>query len=184
MPAYEPRVLLFDYENINGTCTECKIGFVSISGKPCSHCQKNRFGERCLERCYCNEIKERCDHVKGCAPKFELNGDVNYTTSSESENYSESVTVFELDLLIISSIIAGMLVLIGGCLGFTCFCKRRNKINVASSSYLQVINGSYGTVIDTNVNDDRCRQLNSYVTLVPKTSDTHYYMYYEQRRRT
>ncbi|VDI71064.1 Hypothetical predicted protein, partial [Mytilus galloprovincialis] len=102
-----------------------------------------------------------CDHVKGCVPKSELSGEVNYTTSSEMENYSKSMTVFELDLLIISAIIAGILVLIGGCLGFTCFCKRRNKINVSSSSYLQVINGSYGTVIDTNVNDDRCRQLNS-----------------------
>ncbi|XP_063411169.1 uncharacterized protein LOC134694104 [Mytilus trossulus] len=60
-----------DYENINGTCIECKIGFVSISGKPCSHCQKHRFGERCLKRCYCNDIEERCDHVKGCVPKYE-----------------------------------------------------------------------------------------------------------------
>ncbi|CAC5388893.1 unnamed protein product [Mytilus coruscus] len=168
-----------DYEDVNGTCTECKIGFVSISGKPCSHCQKNRFGKRCLERCICNEIEERCDHVKGCVPKFVLSRDVNYTTRSEVENYSESMTVFELDVLIIWTAIAVIIVMIGGCLGFTYLCKKRNKINVASSSYLQVINGSYGTVIDNNENEDRCRHLNPYVSLVPKTSDTHYYMYYE-----
>ncbi|CAG2242316.1 unnamed protein product [Mytilus edulis] len=161
------------YEDINDTCTECKIGFMSIKGNH-AHIVRTKDLENDVWAVVSVMISKN-----GCVPKSELSGDVNYTTSSEMENYSESMTVFELDLLIISSIIAGMLVLIGGCLGFTCFCKRRNKINVASSSYLQVINGSYGTVIDTNVNDDRCRQLNSYVTLVPKTSDTHYYMYYE-----
>ncbi|XP_052080269.1 uncharacterized protein LOC127718313 [Mytilus californianus] len=179
------------YEDINDTCTECKLGFMSIGGKPCTHCPNNRFGARCLTRCNCNHIEKRCDHVKGCVPKFEVGEDVNYTTRSVVENYSESMMVFELHMFLFGAAILGAIVMIGGCLGFTCFCKERNKMNanmitgliedqhVASSSYLQVINGSYGTVIEGNGNEDRCRHLNPYVSLVPKTSNTHYYMYYE-----
>ncbi|XP_052080273.1 uncharacterized protein LOC127718323 isoform X2 [Mytilus californianus] len=99
-----------DYEDINGTCTECKIGFISISGKTGFHCPNNRFGERCLARCNCTEIEERCDHVKGCVPKFEVSRDVNYTTRSEVE----SMTVFELNVLIFWAAIAGIIVMIGG----------------------------------------------------------------------
>ncbi|XP_052080271.1 uncharacterized protein LOC127718322 [Mytilus californianus] len=196
------------YEDTNGICTECKIGYRSIEGKPCTHCPNNRFGERCLNRCNCNQIGDRCDHVKGCSSKFEVREDVNYTTRTVVETFSESMTVFKLHVFFFGAAIVGALVMIGGCLGFICFCKKGNQINantvieenrfpnvnldaghsafqltedqhVASSSYLQVINGSYGTVIDNNGNEDRCRQLNPYVSLVPKNTDTHYYMYYE-----
>ncbi|XP_052080268.1 uncharacterized protein LOC127718312 [Mytilus californianus] len=196
------------YEDINGTCTECKIGFMSIGGNSCTHCPNNRFGERCVNLCNCNQNEERCDHMNGCVQKFEVGENVNYTTRAVVGNHSESMTVFELNVLIFWAAIFGVLVMIGGCLGFTCFCKKRNKINairiigengypnvsvnaghnafqltddthVASSSYLQVINGSYGTIIDNSGNEDHCRHLNSYVTVVPTTSDTHHYMNYE-----
>ncbi|CAC5424784.1 unnamed protein product [Mytilus coruscus] len=72
-----------DYEDINGTCTECKIGFMSTMGKPCYHCPKNRFGERCLDRCNCSEIEERCDHVNGCVSKFEIGESVAATTKNK-----------------------------------------------------------------------------------------------------
>ncbi|CAC5357726.1 MEGF10_11 [Mytilus coruscus] len=54
-----------NHEEVNGTCSECSVGFESLDGSPCSPCPIEFYGKECANRCNC--IKgQKCDHVMGC----------------------------------------------------------------------------------------------------------------------
>ncbi|CAC5410136.1 unnamed protein product [Mytilus coruscus] len=120
-----------DYEDINGTCTECKIGFISIKGKPCFHCPKNRFGERCLDRCNCNEIEERCDHVNGCVSKFEIGENTDDSTRTQEKDFPDTQTVLKLKWYVYCGGITGVILLVWGCFACVQFRRRRQTPNTA-----------------------------------------------------
>ncbi|CAG2252263.1 unnamed protein product [Mytilus edulis] len=46
-----------DYEEINGECIKCILGFISRKGNSCEPCATNLFGKGCLQTCRCNELQ-------------------------------------------------------------------------------------------------------------------------------
>ncbi|CAG2228854.1 Ficolin-1-A,Angiopoietin-1,Fibrinogen C domain-containing protein 1,Ryncolin-1,Tenascin-N,Angiopoietin-related protein 7,Angiopoietin-related protein 6,Ficolin-3,Fibrinogen C domain-containing protein 1-B,Fibroleukin,Fibrinogen-like protein 1,Ficolin-1,Ficolin-1-B,Angiopoietin-4,Tenascin-R,Ryncolin-2,Fibrinogen C domain-containing protein 1-A,Microfibril-associated glycoprotein 4,Fibrinogen-like protein A,Ryncolin-3,Fibrinogen gamma chain,Angiopoietin-2,Tenascin-X,Ficolin-2,Tenascin,Angiopoietin-related pr len=54
-----------NYEWADGKCNKCKLGTTTEAGGRCSSCQNDLYGEKCSQRCSCDQT-ERCDAKVGC----------------------------------------------------------------------------------------------------------------------
>ncbi|XP_076089941.1 uncharacterized protein LOC143061969 [Mytilus galloprovincialis] len=79
------------YEDLNGKCTACKLGFKSRNGQPCMPCPENIYGHGCSSLCECSAL-HRCDHVRGCVLKEVSSTDYSITGPVEVSTY-EGMTV-------------------------------------------------------------------------------------------
>ncbi|XP_052064803.1 uncharacterized protein LOC127704707 [Mytilus californianus] len=57
------------FQEKNGKCVACEVGFISRFGSPCLPCNQNSYGERCIHKCKCSK-DDRCDNVVGCVQKL------------------------------------------------------------------------------------------------------------------
>ncbi|XP_071177661.1 uncharacterized protein [Mytilus edulis] len=132
----------FNYQLINDTCVVCQRGFIRPNGISCVRCNASSYGLQCLESCSCN-IFQRCDNVDGCVNKTittepilttvtELvtvtdlvwnTVKVNLTTYMSVSNVytriqnitppQESTGLLQREIVIYSSVIAGILLALG-----------------------------------------------------------------------
>ncbi|XP_076106136.1 uncharacterized protein LOC143074671 [Mytilus galloprovincialis] len=111
------------YEEINGICIKCKLGFMSRKGDSCEPCGFEFFGKDCTLECMCNNL-QRCDNVNGCV---DINTRSSLTTTSiiaEAISSEESVTKVheeqQIDglsktelLILLCGALSGIIVLLG-----------------------------------------------------------------------
>ncbi|XP_052075856.1 uncharacterized protein LOC127713942 [Mytilus californianus] len=74
-----------NYENRNGKCEPCAIGFISAAESTCVPCPRNTFGMKCAEYCHC-KLDQRCDNEMGCI-KVEQTTLLTTNDTAKSEEY-------------------------------------------------------------------------------------------------
>ncbi|XP_071177668.1 uncharacterized protein [Mytilus edulis] len=132
----------YNYELISGNCESCQHGFIRPNGTSCVPCGENRFGRQCLQNCSCS-IFQRCDHVHGCVNitlttepiqttvtefvsgtelvwntvKENLTTYITFSTANPRiQNITplkESTGLLQREIVIYSSVIAGILLALG-----------------------------------------------------------------------
>ncbi|XP_052103174.1 uncharacterized protein LOC127736656 [Mytilus californianus] len=72
-----------NHEEINGTCVECRDGYISESGEVCQQCKSRSYGRKCVYLCTCS-VNKRCDHIHGCV---EI---IDDTTTARSDSKTQA----------------------------------------------------------------------------------------------
>ncbi|XP_076105742.1 uncharacterized protein LOC143074081 [Mytilus galloprovincialis] len=138
----ENLICCFNYELINDTCVACQRGFIRPNGISCVPCNTSMYGIQCLDSCSCS-IFQRCDNVDGCVNKTITTEPIQTTVTeivtvtelvwnTVKENLTtympvsnvytriinitpqkESTGLLQREIVIYSSVIAGILLAIG-----------------------------------------------------------------------
>ncbi|XP_071128026.1 uncharacterized protein [Mytilus edulis] len=83
-----------NHEEMNGTCVECEIGYVSKDGFPCQPCSNGLWGRKCRDVCRCQH-NERCDIVYGCVEVTTFMPEKLDSTSTESMETTNAMTTVD-----------------------------------------------------------------------------------------
>ncbi|XP_063415162.1 uncharacterized protein LOC134697066 [Mytilus trossulus] len=83
-----------NHEEMNDTCVECEIGYVSKDGFPCQPCSLGLWGRKCRDICSCQH-NERCDIVYGCVEVTTVITDKLDSTSTDSKDTTYVMTTVD-----------------------------------------------------------------------------------------
>ncbi|CAC5418444.1 unnamed protein product [Mytilus coruscus] len=136
-----------DYVEKDGKCVACGIGFTSYEGQQCRECNENFFGYRCITKCNC-QVNQECHHIHGCiggqsffsesTATHSISGNsVTTTLSVHTVSYlvpTEQPSGFQLELLIYSASVTGVILIFGICY----LCRKYNTRRHKSSASVTV----------------------------------------------
>ncbi|CAC5376417.1 unnamed protein product [Mytilus coruscus] len=118
-----------NFEERQGTCYECEIGFTTFKGVACQRCPENKFGKKCTSTCFCTR-NERCNNIYGCVPSvFNSNSTYSYdtwdTTNSDNQTLNKVERKNKTHRIPITKACIGGVSLIFVVTGITCLVRRK-----------------------------------------------------------
>lgn len=110
-PVTGDKICCANFEDVNGTCIECRNGTYSNKDESCKECEKGFYGKKCGEECGCQN-NQICDKVLGCVVITETTVVPTAKTKLTENNNSEEKTEWMMNLSISVAIFSLLVVVI------------------------------------------------------------------------